>query len=167
MGLDGLLCDLTCGNCRGRSSSLSKIMQIVASTVRVKHLCEDVRMKCELSFVVFLATSTMAKAKTQEVTSAVESAISQAAATASEKERNGLLTSIRHLTLKCQTGRCWLPVAGDLRRSKTMLQIHEVELHPSRSSSQPLLVYFVLGEVQTLLFSIMSRKKTLFHWYTQ
>ena len=139
-------------------------MQIVTSAVRVKHLYEDVRMKCELSFVVFLATSTMAKAKTQEVTSAVESAIALAAATASEKERNGLLTSIRHLTLKCggaapRTGRCWLPVAGKLRRSKTMLQIHEVGLHPSSSSSQPLLLYFVLGEVQTLLFSRKSRQK--------
>ena len=34
------MCKLTWGNCRGRSSSLSKILQIVTSTARVKHLCE-------------------------------------------------------------------------------------------------------------------------------
>ena len=33
------------GNCQGRSSSLSEIMQIVTSTVRVKHLCEDAHTK--------------------------------------------------------------------------------------------------------------------------
>ena len=37
--------------------------------------------------------------------------------------------------------------AGDLRRSKAMLQIHEVTLNPSGSFSQPILMYFVLGEV--------------------
>ena len=39
-GLGRLLSELTCGNCRGRSGSLSEIMQIVTSAVRVKQLCE-------------------------------------------------------------------------------------------------------------------------------
>ena len=34
-GLGRLLRELTCGNCRGRLSSLSEIMQIVTSAVRV------------------------------------------------------------------------------------------------------------------------------------
>ena len=33
-GLDGLMCELTCGTCRGPSSILFKIMQIVTTAVR-------------------------------------------------------------------------------------------------------------------------------------
>ena len=73
-----------CGNCRGRSSSPSRIMQIVTSTVRAKHVCEDVRVRCELSFVVFLATWSNGKGeRLRKLTSAMESAIAQTAATAS------------------------------------------------------------------------------------
>ena len=50
------VCKLTCGNCRGRSSSLSKIMQIVTSTVRVKQLCE-MRYSATILSVTELVTS--------------------------------------------------------------------------------------------------------------
>ena len=47
-------------------------------------------------------------------------------------------------------------MTGDLRRSKTMLQIHEVALNPSRFS-QPILMYFVLSEVaDTVLQEVTS-----------
>ena len=56
MSLEQLWVSMDCCAINMRQLSWAiEIMQIVTSTVRAKHLCEDVRVRCELSFVVFLA----------------------------------------------------------------------------------------------------------------
>ena len=57
--------------------------------------------------------------------------------------------------------------AGNLHRSKAMLQIHEMTVNPYRSFSHPVLVGFVLSVVANTVVLQMSHQKTLFHWWMQ